>query len=180
LSNLKRPPEHPFWVAGKGWVAAKELAKGDRLITPDEKVAVVGEVRVEAVRGPPVAVYNLEVEGTHTYFVGKSGVWVHNACRLHDHHPMPVHMGGHPRQPTVPGIPLDEIHNAIADATGIPRNTPQAVLKEVYDGARPDDLIEALRNLYNSEPWKSLYPKLSEIFEKSVQFTDEHGWWVPR
>jgi len=80
LSNLKRPPEHPFWVAGKGWVAAKELAKGDRLITPDEKVAVVGEARVEAVRGPPVAVYNLEVENTHTYFVGRSGVWVHNAC----------------------------------------------------------------------------------------------------
>jgi hypothetical protein len=78
--TIQTTPEHPFWVAGKGWVAAKELAKGDRLITPDEKVAVVGEVRVEAVRGPPVAVYNLEVENTHTYFVGRSGVWVHNAC----------------------------------------------------------------------------------------------------
>jgi hypothetical protein len=87
--TIQTTPEHPFWVAGKGWVAAKELAKGDRLITPDEKVAVVGEVRVEAVRGPPVAVYNLEVENTHTYFVGKQGVWVHNACS----HGGPAHAG---------------------------------------------------------------------------------------
>jgi hypothetical protein len=82
--TIQTTPEHPFWVAGKGWVAAKELAKGDRLITPDEKVAVVGEARVEAVRGPPAAVYNLEVENTHTYFVGRSGVWVHNACSKPD------------------------------------------------------------------------------------------------
>ena len=26
--------------------------------------------------------YNFEVEGFHTYFVGESGVWVHNACEL--------------------------------------------------------------------------------------------------
>lgn len=33
-----------------------------------------------------VAVYNLEVAGDHTYFVGDAdgGVWVHNACRLPD------------------------------------------------------------------------------------------------
>ena len=24
--------------------------------------------------------YNFEVEGTHTYFVGKTGAWVHNDC----------------------------------------------------------------------------------------------------
>jgi hypothetical protein len=78
--TIKTTTNHPFWVAGKGWVAAKELAKGERLVTPDEKTLVVGEVRVEAVRGPPVAVYNFEVENTHTYFVGRSGVWVHNAC----------------------------------------------------------------------------------------------------
>ena len=25
-------------------------------------------------------VYNFEVEGSHTYFVGETGAWVHNAC----------------------------------------------------------------------------------------------------
>ncbi len=77
---IKTTPEHPFWVEGKGWVAAKELAKGERLVTPNEEALIVRAVKVEAVRGPPVAVYNLEVESTHTYFVGKQGVWVHNSC----------------------------------------------------------------------------------------------------
>jgi hypothetical protein len=27
-----------------------------------------------------VAVYNIEVEGDHTYFVGNNGEWVHNLC----------------------------------------------------------------------------------------------------
>lgn len=27
------------------------------------------------------AVYNLEVEDYHTYFVGEHGIWVHNTCK---------------------------------------------------------------------------------------------------
>jgi hypothetical protein len=29
---------------------------------------------------PPDTVYNFEVAGTHTYFVGESEAWVHNSC----------------------------------------------------------------------------------------------------
>jgi len=76
--KIKATRSHPFYVEGKGWVAAKDLEKGDRLQTPEGEVLVVRAVAVKAIRGPPVATYNLEVEGTHTYFVGKVGVWVHN------------------------------------------------------------------------------------------------------
>jgi len=31
-------------------------------------------------------VYNFEVEGAHTYFVGETGAWVHNSCGLLYHY----------------------------------------------------------------------------------------------
>ncbi|MGL6094837.1 MAG: polymorphic toxin-type HINT domain-containing protein, partial [Fimbriiglobus sp.] len=74
--------EHPFWVVGKGWTKARELAAGDRLVGHDGT-----ETRVERVEdtGRFEVVYNLEVDEDHTYFVGADGwgrsVWAHNARR---------------------------------------------------------------------------------------------------
>lgn len=64
---------HPFWVNGKGWRMAKELAPGDLLhglsgATPLD--------RVEAIPDQPA--HNLVVEGFNTYFVGQSGLLVHD------------------------------------------------------------------------------------------------------
>jgi hypothetical protein len=71
--------EHPFWVAGAGWVPAGRLAIGTSVITrAGPTVQVVGiEHRPSKAR-----VYNFEVEEFHTYFVGTSegGIWVHNTC----------------------------------------------------------------------------------------------------
>ena len=73
--------EHPFWVVDKGWVAAGSLEVGDVLGGSGEN-----GVRVESVRdtGRVETVYNVEVEGDHTYFVGDEtewgfDVWLHNA-----------------------------------------------------------------------------------------------------
>jgi len=67
---------HPFYVVGKGWVAAGDLQAGDRLQTLDGSAAVVIGFEVEKL-DKPIAVYNLEIDGLHTYFVG-SGLLVHN------------------------------------------------------------------------------------------------------
>ncbi len=53
----------------------------------------------------PVAVYNLEVEGAHTYFVEdcrgeQIPLWVHNRCAFDLHHPWPRYLGGAANQPT--------------------------------------------------------------------------------
>ncbi|WP_155060646.1 polymorphic toxin-type HINT domain-containing protein [Streptomyces blattellae] len=77
--TLKATTEHPFWVPGKGWTGAEALRPGGRLTTLDGKDARVESVT--KVRGP-VQVFNFEVEGDHTYFVGASKVLVHNACRI--------------------------------------------------------------------------------------------------
>jgi hypothetical protein len=64
---------HPFWVNGHGWKMAKELAAGDYLhglggATRIDRVEPAGEDRA----------HNLVVDDFSTYFVGKTGVLVHD------------------------------------------------------------------------------------------------------
>ncbi|MEV5959771.1 Hint domain-containing protein [Streptomyces sp. NPDC051987] len=77
--TVRATPEHPFWVTGKGWTGAESLHPGDRLRTLDGTDAPVRSVRRAPVR---TQVFNFEVEGDHTYFVGGPRVLVHNACTL--------------------------------------------------------------------------------------------------
>lgn len=68
-------PEHPFSIEGKGWVQAGRLQQGDRIKTQDGQIVTVECLEVKAERK---MVYNLKVEGTETYFVGKNKMLVHN------------------------------------------------------------------------------------------------------
>jgi hypothetical protein len=71
--------EHPFWIQGRGFVPAKELRAGNRLSTIGGEVMEVVEISIETAGGNRCfTTYNFEVEDFHTYFVGQSGVWVHN------------------------------------------------------------------------------------------------------
>jgi hypothetical protein len=80
--TLRCTTEHPFWVVGQGWVAAKDLRVGQRgLDAEGNEVVYVGvEVRQEEADH-----YNFEVEDWHTYFVSERAdapaVWVHNDCK---------------------------------------------------------------------------------------------------
>jgi len=85
--ELKVSGEHPFFVADKGWVSARQLAINDRLeITDNTYVAVTGLISEPAKLGETFTTYNFEVDDYHTYFVLQEGktngafaVWVHNA-----------------------------------------------------------------------------------------------------
>lgn len=72
--------EHPFFVAGRGWVPCNQLQVGDKLATESG-----AWVTVEGVEGTGewATVYNLRVADHHTYFVGCDewgfSVWAHNA-----------------------------------------------------------------------------------------------------
>ena len=77
--ELRGTGEHPFYVENQGWVALKELKVGDVCFDREQNLVIVkGIVR----DGKHVEVYNIEVEGCHTYYIGKDGleVLVHNAC----------------------------------------------------------------------------------------------------
>jgi hypothetical protein len=77
--------EHPFYVQGRGWTPAGELALGDLVASHDGQwnpvtaLDFTGEVR---------RVYNFRIADHHTYFVGDDdwgfSVWVHNALYQDD------------------------------------------------------------------------------------------------
>lgn len=86
--TIRVTDEHPVAVEGRDFVPARLLQPGDPLPEFVEHnsvvIANVGEDHPEG-----VIVYNLEVEGVHTYFVRAEGsdaepLWVHNNCVFDD------------------------------------------------------------------------------------------------
>jgi len=73
---------HPFWVSSRskpGFVPAGELRAGDELRLANGGHAVVtANTRETAPLGETFTTYNFEVADFHTYFAGRSEVWVHN------------------------------------------------------------------------------------------------------
>ncbi|WP_432000188.1 Hint domain-containing protein [Streptomyces sioyaensis] len=67
-------PEHRFRRSGQ-WVPASELKPGDRLLNREGRQVELKDVNM---RIDPQSVFNINVEGAHNYFVGKSGLLVHN------------------------------------------------------------------------------------------------------
>jgi hypothetical protein len=83
-------PEHQIWVVGSGWVRAAELELGDELMgAAPGTLAVTGLESVtpeaagfDTVAGEGVAVYNVVVKGSPTYYVGEPAVLVHTCDYL--------------------------------------------------------------------------------------------------
>ncbi|MEO7718302.1 MAG: polymorphic toxin-type HINT domain-containing protein, partial [Capsulimonas sp.] len=67
---------HPFYVKGKGFVNAGDLAVGNAIVTrAGPRVKIIGIEHLAEAK-----VYNFTVDGYHTYFIGhkSGGYWVHN------------------------------------------------------------------------------------------------------
>jgi len=91
--TLTCTPEHPLFVEGQGWVEAGSLGIGSSIVSragPAMKVTGLTWQKNKAqelTAGSSgssfggYTVYNLTVEGDHTFFVGTAngGTWVHNA-----------------------------------------------------------------------------------------------------
>jgi intein/homing endonuclease len=77
---IRTTGEHPFYAQAKGWVAAAELVKGDRLSSHDGQWVAVEEVFDT---NEYETVYNVRIADFHTYFIGTEewtfSVWAHNA-----------------------------------------------------------------------------------------------------
>jgi len=99
VTGIKVTAEHLFWIKGVGWVKAGQLQPGQQLEVIDpvgvDEVSrpkgskvndmvttgqlwpfeVVSVEPFKSVYGGAAIVYNFEVEGFHTYFVGCFGIW---------------------------------------------------------------------------------------------------------
>lgn len=71
--------EHPFYVENIGWNPAGDLQSGNIISGPkdDNKINILD---IQVNENPQYA-YNFTVEKDHTYFVGKTNMWVHNTCK---------------------------------------------------------------------------------------------------
>lgn len=67
--------EHPFWVQGKGWTPAQDIAVDEAIASVHGDALVLSNERIER----PTKVYNFSVANTPSYFVGGNGLWAHNA-----------------------------------------------------------------------------------------------------
>ena len=76
---------HVFWVAGQGWVKARDLRAGMRLHT------IRGTVSVEAVEpGSSQTTFSMVTADFHTFFAGKKMVLTHdNTIRKPTDHKVP-------------------------------------------------------------------------------------------
>lgn len=114
--------QHEVWVAGRGGIPACELVVGDALLRADGAGAQVVDLVLDESSTP---VFNLEVDGTATYFA--EGEWVHNdSCTItraagywvHAHHLIPKFlqgwMGGRVRE--LPDFLHREYHRFLNDA----------------------------------------------------------------
>lgn len=78
-TTVTTTPTHPFYQPQKGWIDAIDLRAGDILVKSNGEYVVVEAVEHELLE-EPITVYNFEVEGFHTYYVGDTSVLVHNDC----------------------------------------------------------------------------------------------------
>jgi len=78
---IKCTAEHPFYIIGKGWVRAKDLTAGDRLLRASGECGIISSLSIERCSEPQIT-YNFEVADYHTYYVGEVSVLVHNRCVL--------------------------------------------------------------------------------------------------
>ncbi|SFX09992.1 intein C-terminal splicing region/intein N-terminal splicing region/RHS repeat-associated core domain-containing protein [Thermoactinomyces sp. DSM 45891] len=77
--KIETTAEHPFWVEGKGWTKVKDLREGDNLFTSKRKRLPIDKI---VVKKKHTTVYNITVEGYHTYFVTDLNIFVHNKLPL--------------------------------------------------------------------------------------------------
>lgn len=76
---LKVTPEHPLYSADRGaWVPAGCLVSGEA-ITTKTGTAIVGAIERDSIQQ---RVFNIEVDQTHSYFVGHAMALAHNECQL--------------------------------------------------------------------------------------------------
>jgi RHS repeat-associated protein len=77
IEKISCTTDHPFWVQGQGWVLAFQLKSGSVLRNREGQTLVVDVVRR---RDEVTQVYNVEIDGLHTYFVSNLEILSHNMC----------------------------------------------------------------------------------------------------
>ena len=75
---VKTTPKHEFYIVDKGWIRAYELEIGDEIVSTGDEKMIIKKI-VHKTNQELTPVYNLTVDGNHTYLITKYSLLVHNA-----------------------------------------------------------------------------------------------------
>ena len=149
------------------WVAAQDLRVGECLRTKSGQPATVESIGLKAAEH---RVYNLEVEQEHQFYVGETGVLVHNAYQVNKGEPPEL-------QPATEGERLNGILKWTDPVTG---ETQWVKLRSGPGCARASGLASA-ESLPGATPenWHHLEYQSLEIMRREgiTDATLTHNWW---
>lgn len=75
IEKIQTSYNHPFYIEKKGWVISSNLRINDQFVAHDGSEVLLKGIAVEE---KVLFAYNLDVEEHDTFFVGLTGIWVHN------------------------------------------------------------------------------------------------------
>ena len=77
VEKISCTTDHPFWVESRGWVLAFQLKRGMALQNREGESLIIDVVRR---RDEVTQVFNVEIDGLHTYFISNLEILSHNMC----------------------------------------------------------------------------------------------------
>lgn len=142
--DIDTTTNHPFYVIGKGWVAAGDINEGDEVFLIDGSTAVVTGAELEKLE-EPIKVYNLEVEDYNTFFVGDEAVLVHNYETEYDLYAAGRNGGNPSGRSKDFGLKADAPGSTIIDGNMKPSGN-----NSEFGGASSFETLEELRSKLNN------------------------------
>ncbi|MCG8422123.1 MAG: HINT domain-containing protein, partial [Proteobacteria bacterium] len=149
-------PEHPLQGVD-GWAPVGELNIGEQVSANDGWANIISMASLEERQ----TVYNFEVEGTHTYFVGTAGVWAHNTCAARGGGQAPKLLNAVPKS-------VRNTANHIFGPKSLAKHKLGPVL-EAYGG----DAVGATYGLQNAAQALANSGAIKGVFETTVRVTGQ-------
>jgi hypothetical protein len=120
---IETTPNHPFFTADRGWVVAGSLTIGEQIRTESGRNATVVAFTLDST---PSTMWDLTVDGAHTFFVGPGAALVHNC-------PIDGGGGGSWKPPSGFRTSIGSIR-ALASQLGL---DPDAVMQYIEEDVKP-------------------------------------------
>jgi hypothetical protein len=157
--EIRTTANHLFFTDCGWWKAAENLKVGDKILNSKGELKVLIRKSIETLQEPE-RIYNLNVDQFHTYFVGTSGLLVHNDC-------LPEMMAAgreaiaNARALNITdSVKLSEIGNIAADTVSelgtLGLKTEQNITRAVRlsgAGVSKENIINAIKNNLDSSPF---------------------------
>ncbi len=157
--TLWATPNHPFWYKDH-YVEAEALSIGDALAAADGSTEIITNAFI---KDTTLKVYNFTVEDNHNYFVGNSGLLVHNDCFLDRIKNSPGLVAAIDELPSgLKGKFIEDFFEAGDDVLEVLKREPGCV-RAWEIPAKQNDLIRTdVKFLQSLEKKMANYPKLAD------------------